>query len=356
MRKFTKKEIGYIIGAALFIILLVLPIKIDNHINSEAKILPAREWILQKSEDGSIRISDIDHRKNMVKNVSAYQVERGDFIEFKMHEALTDLDQISKNDTIGIIQSVLTERELANLNRDLTAAESFLQMSKTGEKESVIEMARESVNQARIQLENQNKIVERKEKLLKNNLISEEEYEINKNLSNIYERKLLEAQANLVNLQTGAKPEEIALYENEIITTKMEIQRIQELMNKFTLRSPIDGFLYKVFSADTILIIGDTLSVAVIPIRSDDINQIHIGQIFSINLDLNETGLNPTGKIININKMTEYMDQKATILVTGLISKPIKNLPLNAILGCSIETESVILRDYIFDFLISIFK
>jgi hypothetical protein len=356
VRKFTKKQISYIFGAALFIILLVLPIKINNPINSEAKIIPAREWILQKSEDGSIRISDIDHRKNMVQTVSAYQVERGDFIEFKMHEALTDLDQISKNDTIGIIHSVLTEREIANLNRDLATAESFLQMSKTGEKESVIEMARESVNQASIQLENQNKIVERKEKLFKNNLISEEDYEINKNLSNLYERQLLEAQANLLNLQTGAKPEEIALYENEVVTTKMEINRIQDLMEKFILRSPMDGFLYKVFSTDTLLIIGDTLSVAIIPIRSDDITQIRIGQIFSINLDLYETGFNPKGKIIGINKMTEYMDQRATILVTGLISKPIKNLPINAILGCSIETESVILRDYIFDFLISIFK
>jgi hypothetical protein len=42
VRKFTKKQISYIFGAALFIILLVLPIKINNPINSEAKIIPAR--------------------------------------------------------------------------------------------------------------------------------------------------------------------------------------------------------------------------------------------------------------------------------------------------------------------------
>ncbi len=356
MRKLTKKEISSIIVATLFILLFILPIKITDHINSEAKIIPAREWILQRSEDGSIHISDIDHRWNMVRNVSAYQVERGDFIEFKMHKALAELDEISENDTIGIVHSVQTERELANLNRDLATAESFLRISRTGEKASIIAMATESVNQARIQLENQNKIVKRKERLFKNNLISEEEYEINKNLSNLYERQLLEAQANLLNIQTGAKPEEIALYENEVITTKREIQRVKDLMDKFTLRSPMDGFLYKIYSTDTLLIIGDTLSVAIIPIRSDDITQIRIGQIFSINLGYTETGLNPTGKIISISKMTEYMDQKATILATGLIAKPIKNLPINAILGCSIETESVILRDYIFDFLISIFK
>ncbi|MEJ2543478.1 MAG: hypothetical protein P8Y99_05375 [Calditrichaceae bacterium] len=356
MRKIRKKEIGYIIGAVLIIIVLLLPIKITNHINSEAKIIPAREWILQKSEDGSIRISDVDHRKNIVHNVSAYQVERGDFIEFRMNNTLADLNEISKNDTIGIIYSVETERELANLNRDLANAESFLKVSKTGEKEAIIKMAQERVNQAKIQLENQEKIVERKKKLFENNLISEEEYEINKNTAIIYERELLEAKANLANLKTGAKPEEIALYENEVISTKLEIQRINELLSKFTLQSPMDGYLYRVFSTDTLLIIGDTLSVAVIPVRSEDINKITIGQAFTINMNLNETGLQPEGKIININKMTEYIDQKATILVTGIISVPLKKLPINAVLGCAIETESILLRDYIFDFVISIFK
>ena len=107
---------------------------------------------------------------------------------------------------------------------------------------------------------------------------------------------------------------------------------------------------------DTLLIIGDTLSVAIIPVRSSDISKIRLGQTFNLNLQINETGLNPTGKIININKMTEYMDQKATVLATGLISNPIKNLPINTVLGCTIETETVLLRDYIFDFIISIFK
>ena len=356
MRKLTKKETGYVSIVFILIILLILPIKITNNINSEAKIIPAREWILQKSEDGSIRISDIDHRKNIVHNVSAYQVERGDFIEFKMNEALADLNKISKYDTIGVIRSVTTERDLANLNRDLTNAESFLKMSKTGEKEAIIKMAMERVNQAQTQLENQEKIVERKKKLFETNLISQEDYEINKNTAIIYERELLEAKANLANLQTGAKPEEIALYENEVSSTKLEIQRINELMSKFTLQSPIDGYLYRVFSMDTLLIIGDTLSVAIIPVRSSDISKIRLGQTFNLNLQINETGLNPTGKIININKMTEYMDQKATVLATGLISNPIKNLPINAVLGCTIETETVLLRDYIFDFIISIFK
>ena len=356
VRKFTKKEVGYIIAIIFLIILLILPIKINDQINTEAKIIPAREWILQKSEDGSIRISDIDHRKNIVHNVSSYQVERGDFIDFKMNEALADLDEISKNDTIGLISSIATEREFAILNRDLATAESFLKISTTGQKEMFIYMARELFNQVRVKLENQNKIVERKAKLFENNLISEEEYEINKNTAILYERELLEAQANLADIQSGAKPEEIALYKNEVVTTKLEIQRLQDLKDKFTLCSPMDGFLYKVFSTDTLLIIGDTLSVAIIPIRSDDIANIHVGQSFLINIDISETGLNPTGKIININRMTEYMDQNATIFVTGLISKSVKNIPINAVLGCSIETESVILRDYIFDFIVTIFK
>jgi hypothetical protein len=354
--KFKEKEIIASLVIMLVIIVLIVPIKITDHINTEAKVIPAREWILQKSEDGSIRISDIDHRKNIIYNVSAYQVERGDFIEFNMHEALAEMNKISKNDTIGFIRSIQTERELASLKRDLVNAESFLQMSKAGEKESVIQMAKERVSQAQIQRDNQRKIVERKKKLFENNLLSEEEYEINKNTATIYELELLESEASLADLQTGSKPEEIALYQNEVVSTKIEIQRIHDLMEKFTLRSPMDGFLYKVFSTDTLLIIGDTLSVVIIPVRSDEIAKVQVGQNFSIDLDLNETGKSPIGKIININKITEYINQNATIMVTGLISTPVQNIPVNAVLGCSVETESITFRDYIFDFVISIFK
>lgn len=356
VRKFKKKEIGYIIGILVLIILLIFPIKISDRINSEAKIKPAREWILQKSEDGSIRISDTDHRKNIIHNVSTYQVERGDFIEFKMNETLAYRENISLFDTVGIVKSVETDRELAKLMRNLASAESYLQMSKTGEKTAVINMARERVNQANIQLENQKKIVERKKKLFENNLISEEEYEINKNTATLYELELLEAQANLTDIQTGSKPEEIALYQNEVLTTRMEIQRINDLMEKFVIRSPIDGWLYKVYSYDTLLIIGDTLSVAIMPIHVNDISKVHIGQIFTINADIDGTGILPTGKIININKMTEYLNQKPTIIVTGLVEKPMPSVAINSVLSCSIETESIILRDYVFNFIKSIFR
>ncbi|MBN1407273.1 MAG: hypothetical protein JW956_05770 [Calditrichaceae bacterium] len=356
MRKLRKKEIGYIIGAVLTIIVLLLPIKITNHIKSEAKIIPAREWILQKLEDGSIQIIDKDYQKNLVHSISAYQVVRGDFVEFKMNEELANRNKIFKNEIIGTIESISTERELANLKRDLNEAESYLRMSKTGEKETAITMAREIVNKSKIQLENQNIIADRKKKLFEKNIISQEEYEIEKNLADLYKYELLEAEANLANLKAGAKPEEIALYQDMVQATRQEIQHIYDLKEKFTLRAPLDGQLYRIFSTDTLLIIGDTLSVAVIPVRSDDMNRIQIGQTFTLNLQLDETGSNPMGTIINVNKITEYIDQRATVLITGRISDSIRNLPLNAVLGCTIKTESVLLRDYIFDFIISVFK
>ena len=47
VRKFTKKEVGYIIGIIFLIILLILPIKINDQINTEAKrmdIAEVRRW------------------------------------------------------------------------------------------------------------------------------------------------------------------------------------------------------------------------------------------------------------------------------------------------------------------------
>lgn len=352
------KKNGIVISVVLVVVILILilPIKITNTINVQANIIPAREWILQKADDGSIQIIDKDHRKNIVHTVSAYQVVRGDFIEFHMNEKLADKDIIEKNELIGRIESIETERQLAGLKKELGEAKSYLLVSQTGEKETVVKMAEEVVNKMRIQLENQNKIVERKRRLFENNIISEEEYEIEKNMADLYKYELLEAKANLADLQTGAKPEEIALYKKLVTTTKMEIQRINQLMDKFTLRSPMDGWIYRVFSNDTLLIIGDTMSVSIMPVMSSDINKISIGQNFRINADINETGTKPTGKIIHINKTTNYMNKKATILITGLINEPLQKVAAHSILPCSIETEPIVVRDYIINFIKIIFK
>ena len=134
----------------MVVIAFIILIRIKNHINSEAKIITACEWILQKSQDGSIRICDLDHPINIVHSISSYQVEHGYFIEFNMNKAVADVNTISIKDTIGMIRSFTTERDLANLNRDLANAESFLKMSQTGEKEAIIKMAKDCVNQAQI--------------------------------------------------------------------------------------------------------------------------------------------------------------------------------------------------------------
>jgi len=351
-----KNGIILTITAIIIILVLTLPIKIPNEINTEAKIIPAREWILQKSEDGSIQVIDKDHRKNIVHNMSAYQVVRGDFVEFQMNDELANRDRINKNDFVGRIKSIETERQLASLKRDLSEAESYLQISKTGEKETAIQLAQEIVKKSQIQLENQTKIAERKRTLFEKKIISEEEYEIEKNLADLYKYELLEAQANLADLRAGAKPEEIALYRQMVSTTEAEIQRIKDLMDKFTLKSPINGRIFRVFSNDTLLIIGDTLSVAIIPVQAKNLSEIKIGQKFTINEEMHTNGIKPSGEIININKTADYLNQKVTIMLTGLINESMENVPSHTILPCTIVTEPIVLRDYIFNFIKIIFS
>ncbi|MEJ2052444.1 MAG: hypothetical protein P8X42_00875, partial [Calditrichaceae bacterium] len=325
-------------------------------ISAKAKIIPAREWILRKSQDGSIQIVDKDHRKNIIHSVSAYQVERGDFVEFRMNENLANNDLIKKDDLIGRIHSIETERELAELKKQLSEARSYLNMSQTGAKATKINVAEEIVNKLQLQLKNQSEIVERKKKLFQNNIISEEEYQIEKNIEDLYRSELLEARANVTDIKSGAKPEEIDLYQNMVKTTKMEIEHVEELLDKFTLKSPLSGRIYRVFSEDTLLIIGDTMSVAVLPIPANDISKVKIGQQLIINADLNETGIKVTGNIININKTSNYLNNKDNIVITGSLDKATPNVPSNTIMPCIIKTEPLILRNYIFNFIKIIFS
>jgi len=349
--KERKGIVGLLVTVVIIIIVFLLPLKIPYSIHVEGKILPAREWILQKQLDGSILITENDHRKNIVNKVSAYQVDRGDFVEFSLNPKIYEKNVISKNDTIGLISSNETARQLAELKGRLSSAQASLDVSLAGEKETIVRIAEEQLNQAKERLANQRKILERKNDLYENKLISEEEYEIVKTTANILELELVAAQANLENLKSGAKPEQIDFLRIEIQSIEEEINMLQDRLKKFTLKSPMDGRLLTLFSSDTLLIVGDTISAVIMPVNMKYHSSIQKAQEFTVDLRLANSTEKVQGQIKKISNVIRYINNQEVLFVTGITNSPLESLPINMVVPCSIEGDGLTLRQHIFRYL-----
>lgn len=340
-----------ILLGVLFFIVLLIPIKIPYSINLEGKIIPANEWILSKKIDGSIQVTERDHLNFLTHQITTYQVERGDLVEFILHPAISTQASIGRGDTIGFIRSNETERQLAELKGRLVSARANLAVAASGEKETTRRIAVEQVNQAMARLENQKHILNRNRELFEQNLISEEEYQFHSMNTRIMELDLLAAQAVLADLSSGAKPEQIDFYRKEIESIKEEIDVLNNRLDSFILTSPFCGDAFRVFSEDTLLIIADTSIAVLMPLNIKYLADISTGQEFTMTSRHGHRTIKADGKLVAISRVTRFMNNEEIFLAVGELQQSMKMFPINRIISCSIQGAAITPREHVQRFL-----
>jgi len=331
-------KIIFITAIVIVSYLLLFVIEYENNININGKVISENEWILSKRPDGSLISTLYDHKNNRIKNTTTFQIDRGDVFGFTINHNLLNKEFISALDTIGYIQSSKTSLELAQLEKQLSIASGNLLINLTGTKEILIIQAQKELDLARERSELQNKMYKKQSVLFKNELISEDEFDYEENIQKIYELQAKIAESNLNNLQTGSKPEQIQRIQEEIVGVENEIRILKDKIEKFTLISPLDGNLYKVFSNDTIVFIGSKEKIAVIPFDVKYNNEIKSGQKVSIYFSQINESIN--GTILEINKVVRYVNNIQSNIATVELDDNLKEIPINLILKCEIRTRN----------------
>lgn len=327
-----------IIFVIILIFFLLLVFEFEYNINVAGKIVPANEWILTKRPDGSLISTHKNNEKNLVKNISTFQVERGDVFQFKIFPSIIDKTFLEEGDTIGTIQSSETYLELADLEKQLNVVRGSLKINLTSSKESVLNQAMKEIELAKERFNLQNKILKKQNELFINNMISEEEIDNENSLQKIYEIQAKIAEANLKILQSGSKPEYIDMIKSEIISIEKEIKLIKNKIQKFTLTTPIDGRLHQVFAEDTIVYIGSSEYIAIIPINVLSISDIKVGQKIDIVFDAANKKI--TGTLLTINKVVRFLNNEQIFIATANLNNISHDIPINLIVECNIITEN----------------
>lgn len=342
------KQFKYIIIIVSALILIYAPIKISNNTQAYAKILHAKEFIVIKGSNGQIISHLVNNFTGIVENVKTIQVDREDFASFNL---TISNSIIFKGDTIAVFSSSHTNFIIEEVKGAMLEQEQFLISQLSGEKETIINEQEKIYEISKINFSTQRPIFERKSELYNNELISEEEFDLERNL---LERFSLEVEREFQKLQilkTGVKIEDILVTKERINNLKRQCEILENRVSDYKIVAPFDGTISGSNSLDTLFILSEINSyVALIPIEIDKSNSISINLdiIFPESDSLNSIKIQSQGPQIKSINGIKYVVYKSLFKAD--------NIFVNNIYECSIIGEETTILDILINKIISIFQ
>ena len=341
-----KRHITILVITALALLLLLLPIRFSYTIHVPGKVLPVREWLLQRSPDGNLAAVRYSYLDGMVEDYQTVQVERGDAGQFSVYPAIQAYRHIERGDTVGIFYSNEAERRLQELRGELQTARSLLAVNAAGEKPGIIEAARQQVGLAERRAREQRRIFQRQKGLHEQELVSLQELDAAQTASEVADLQEQIARAALQNASSGAKPEQIAYLQTRVAVLQKEIAVLKKRSEQFTLVSPMAGIVSPTFSRDTLILISDTTQqVILLPVRLAERAMITRDQTIDIQGGTSQGEM--TARIVHIDHQVRRINGEEMLFVTALVADARRPLAPGSIVRGAIHCAGMTLWEYL---------
>lgn len=352
-QKYRKPALA--VSTLVLIIILLIPVKIPYSITTMGKVFPLRDFMLIKSTAGSISSQQFNYLKGINEKYNLFEFERGDAVEISVAHTLISGSPVYTGDKIASVYSNTLEKDLVELNSQLETEIAQLDVFLKGEKESAIQLEEKRVSYAQKQIETQETLHSRNKILFDQNLISQEDYELSASALELFKLNYEIAKQSLKVVSSGAKPEEISLVKKRIDGLREIISELQNKFNHYSIMAPFNGIVKRTFSADTMLILQDTSSyILILAIESEHRDKLDIGQKVFISLPAKDF---KTESVISAIDNSFYtINQNSVFFVSTKIDNSGKSKYLlpGALAECEIVCESILIRDYIFNFFSSL--
>ena len=335
------KKFKSLIIFAFILILVFAPVKIPNNTPAYAKILPAKEFVVIKGSNGQIISHLVNNFSGIVENVKTIQVDREDFASFNL---INSTSNVLKGDTIAIFSSSHTNFIIEEVIGAKLEQEQVLESQLSGEKETIINEQEKIHEISKINYANQKPIFKRKSDMYSNELISEEEFDIERNLLDRYKLEVEREFQKLQVLKTGVKDEDIIVTKERIKNLKNQSEILAKRVSDYKIIAPFDGTIFGSNSLDTLFTVCEINSyVALIPIEVEKSNYI------SINLDVQfqESDSLDNIKIQSQVPQIKSINGKKYVVYKSLFKA--RNIFANNIYECSIICEETTILEILIE-------
>jgi hypothetical protein len=345
--KFNRRIVLLII-LILAIILLFLPIKVYYSFDSAALVFSSKEWNLKRGADDSYISELLDHETNGISNLLSYKFERGDVAEVHIRKNLESGNYVTTGDTIAVIHSFFIENEIIRLKNLKQIEEAALRMTETGEKQTLIDQAKQRQEFARQQLDLAIKNYERQRKLYLDSIISQAEFDIYENQYQSAKINVQIANKELLSFETGAKSEEIDYISQKIDSYENEIQTLEKMQDQYFIQPPLDGVISFNRVLDGIITVSDTNRfILKIPVKINNIQ--YLKRISSIKFSIPGYTEKTDASFISVegNVNIDTMTKQQLIIAKALIKSGIKGIYPGMAVSCKVYCDKITIFEFL---------
>lgn len=162
-------------------------------------------------------------------------------------------DRVATGQVLARMERKDAEIAVAQARAALAQAQSQLADLMVGKRPEEIEVVRASLNSAKAQAVEAQRVVDRQADLLKQEITSQANYDSAETALQAATAKVAELEANLAVVQLPARPDQIAAAKATVEQTQASLENAQWRLGKRTVVAPVDGSIY-----DVIRNAGDT--------------------------------------------------------------------------------------------------
>lgn len=320
--------------APLFIL---APFEVSYLIEANSLVYSAKEWRLTRDNNGELSSMIIDNDRNFSTAKTDYIFDRGDVakISFFNHNKT-----IEENDTIAIINSDIVNEQIITLKSELAVAKAEFRDKITGQKSSIIKEFDDKLKIAKSNVEFTALQLKRAEKMVKEDLIPQLEYEQFKNAHDLAKINLELSHKSLETVSTGEKSEILAVIQSQINTLEERIVNLEQKKDKYIIRAPFSGMInYYQDSIDLIKIKDPSDFIVKIPVKVYEIGYVDLDDKVELSIDKTDNIYNAV--ITNIEDEIRIRGRNQYFLVTARVTNPDKFLRPGMICRASIYSEEI---------------
>jgi hypothetical protein len=329
----------------LVCIISLLTVSINRTVDTLGRILPAREWVLARTNDGGVYATYCDHLRSSVESYAVLSIVRGDAFQLTFDRSLQPDSSVLEGDTLVHVFSHELMRQFHRLSGELAVSRSNLAVMLSGEKAPVIAEAERALVLAKEESELQTALFERQDSLYRKNLVSREIYELARSSARVASLNASIADARLQTVMTGVKPEQVDMVRSQIMAFEGELRVLARQVGALTVLAPFGGRISSSSGEDTLCVLEDTAKVVdlAIPIQYHE----RLKQGLPVTLWCPHWPAPIDATVVRVDTHVHIVNARQFLMVTAQLHGSTAILPSNLIVSGSVETDRVSLARYL---------
>jgi len=328
-----------------------LPFSVPYQISSRGVVMPAKQWILGRNQDGNLISTIKDNLTGTLSEYSVTEFQRGDVASFRVRDKWSSSKFISAGDTVGEISSNEEERALLYLKGQLKIQEAEMLFYTTGQKPEDVLEARNMLQLAKQELSTQQRLMRRTEEMFRDSLISYQAYDIALNELRVKEYNSKIAEARLASVMAGEKPEQALRVKAQTDALRLQMEQIEKRLASFRLVCPISGLVVRKKGVETpfdvLIEVADTSAYVVLfPVPYQELSFLNVGT--PVELFAQDLPENVSGNVAHIDNSIQLIGGKQAVFVTAIFRGGDAVILPGRIVEINVVSTPVSLREYLY--------